>query len=60
MRPRNDTSTMKTAKKKPYRVVILPDRPGKLDRAEVRRVWREILNERMSTLKEQRKLARAA
>ena len=60
MRPRNDTSTMKTAKKKPYRVVILPDRPGKLDRAQVRRVWREMHEAQVRAEREQRKVARAA
>ena len=50
---------MKTAKK-PYREVIVPRRPGNLDRAKVRQVWREILDERLRAGRERHKLARAA
>lgn len=51
---------MKTAKKEPCRVLFLLEHAGKLERADVRRVWHKILNERMGTVTGQRKLARAA
>ena len=60
MRARNDTSTMKTAKKKPYREIIVPRRPGLIDRAKLRRAIREVIKERLEAEQAQRKLAHAA
>lgn len=56
---------MKTAKKKPYREIIVPRRPGLIDRAKLRRAIREVISERLQaerlqTQQEQRKLAHAA
>ena len=60
MRPRNDTSTMKTVKKKPYREIIVPRRPGLIDRVKWRRTIREVIKERLEAEQAQQKLARAA
>lgn len=54
---------MKTAKKKPYREIIVPRRPGLIDRAKIRRAIREVISERLQAEqaeREQRKLAHAA
>ena len=56
---------MKTAKKKPYREIIVPRRPGLIDRAKLRQAIREVISERLQaerlqTQREQRKLAHAA
>lgn len=60
MRPRNDTNTMKTAKKKPYREIIVPRRPGLIDRAKLRQAIREVISERLQAEQKQRKLVEAA
>jgi hypothetical protein len=65
MPTQNDTKAMKTAKKKPYREILVPRRPGLIDRAKLRRAIREVISERLQaerlqTQPEQRKLAHAA
>jgi hypothetical protein len=60
MRTHNDTSTMKTVKRKPYREIIVPRRPGLIDRAKLRQAIREVISERLQAEQEQRKLAHAA
>ena len=53
---------MKTVKK-PYREVIVPRRPGIIDRAKWRRAMREVIKQRLEGEREQRgqgKLAHAA
>ncbi len=53
---------MKTVKK-PYREVIVPRRPGLIDRAKWRRTMREVIKQRLEGEREQReqgKLAHAA
>ena len=60
MPTQNDTKAMKTAKKKPYREIIVPRRPGLIDRAKWRRTIREVIKERLEAEQAQQKLARAA
>ena len=51
---------MKTAKKKPYRVVMVSRRRGQIDRAKLRRAIREVIAERLQAERDQPKLAHAA
>ena len=51
---------MKTAKKKPYREIIVPRRPGLIDRVKWRQTIREVIKERLEAEQAQQKLARAA